>query len=89
MMQLEYDPRGDIAYIHMVLSATTTVDHTERVGGDDEYERGIDYSADGQVIGYEFMNASQGLDLQALPERDRIAAFIASIAGLNVIQKAS
>jgi uncharacterized protein YuzE len=69
-MQLEYDPRGDIAYIHMGLPATTTVDHTERVGGSDEYERGIDHSADGQVIGYEFMHASQGLDLQGLPDRD-------------------
>jgi uncharacterized protein YuzE len=88
-MRLEYDPQGDIAYIHMGLSTSTTVDHTERVGADDEYQRGIDYGADGQVIGYEFMNASQGLDLQGLPDRDRIAAFIASVAGLRVIQKAS
>jgi uncharacterized protein YuzE len=88
-MRLEYDPRGDIAYIHMGAPAGSTVDHTDRVGDDDEYGRGIDYDAHGRIVGYEFMNASHGLDLEGLPDRDRIAAFITSVAGLRVVQKAS
>ena len=88
-MRLEYDPQGDIAYIHMGLPSSTTVDHTERVGSADEYERGIDFDGQGRIVGYEFMNASAGLDLDGLPDRDRIAAFITSVVGLKVIQKAS
>ena len=88
-MRLEYDPRGDIAYIQMGPPAGSIVDHTERVGESDEYERGIDYDADGRIVGYEFMNASRGLELDGLPDRERIAAFIASVAGLRVIQQAS
>ena len=88
-MRLEYDPRGDIAYIHIASDANATVVHTERVGETEEYERGIDFDADGQIVGYEFMNASRGLSLDSLPHRDDIAEFIASVAGLRVIQKAS
>jgi uncharacterized protein YuzE len=88
-MRLEYDPRGDIAYIQVTPDADVTVDHTERVGDGDEYERGIDFDADGGIVGYEFMNASRGLDLHGLPHRDEIAAFIADVSGLRVIQKAS
>jgi uncharacterized protein YuzE len=87
-MNLEYDPRGDIAYIHMGLPTETRVVRTERVGESEAYERGIDFAADDRIIGYEFMNASHGLDLHGLPDRDRIAAFIASVAGLRVIQRA-
>jgi uncharacterized protein YuzE len=87
-MRLEYDPRGDIAYIQIAADVDARVDHTERVGASDEYERGIDFDANGQIVGYEFMNASRGLDLDALPHRDQIAAFISSLADLRVIQKA-
>ena len=88
-MRLEYDPQGDIAYIQVVPDANATVDHTERVGDGEEYERGIDFDADGSIVGYEFMNASRGLDLNSLPHRDEIVAFIADVTGLRVIQKAS
>ena len=88
-MRLEYDPRGDIAYIQVAPDANVTVDHTERVGEGEEYERGIDFDADGGIVGYEFMNASRGLDLHGLPHRDEIAEFIAGVTGLRVVQKAS
>jgi uncharacterized protein YuzE len=88
-MRLEYDPRGDIAYIHVGPDASAKVDHTERVGDSEEYERGIDVDGDGRIVGYEFMNASRGLDLDSLPHREEIAAFIASVAVLRVIEKAS
>jgi uncharacterized protein YuzE len=88
-MRLEFDPRGDIAYIHIAPDANAMVDHTERVGDTEEYERGIDYDADGHIVGYEFMNASRGLDLNSLLHHDEIAAFMAGVASLHVIQKTS
>jgi uncharacterized protein YuzE len=87
-MRLEYDPQGDIAYIHVGAVADATVHHTERVGDGDEYQRGIDYDIDGSIVGYEFMNASAGLDLEGLPHRDEIEAFIVRVAGLRVLSKA-
>jgi uncharacterized protein YuzE len=88
-MRLEYDPRGDIAYITIGDDADPKVHHTERVGESDEYERGIDYDSDGRIVGYEFMQASHGLALDQLPHREQIAVFIAGVANLRVIQKAS
>jgi uncharacterized protein YuzE len=89
LMRLELDPRGDIAYVHVALDVNVGVDHIERVGDGDEYECGIDFDADGAIVGYEFMNASRGLDLDGLPHRAEIAAFIAGVTGLHVIRKAS
>ena len=88
-MRLEYDPRGDIAYIQISTDVDPEVDHTERVGNSEEYDRGIDYGQHGEIVGYELMNASRGLDLDDLPHRDQIAAFIASISARRVIQRAS
>jgi len=88
-MRLELDPRGDIAYVHVADDVNATVKYTERVGESKEYERGIDFDADGRIVGYEFMNASQGLNLEGLPHGDEIADFLAVVAGLRVIQKAS
>ncbi len=89
-MRLEYDPRGDIAYIYVSpATANTIVDHTERVGSDDEYKRGIDVGSDGTIVGYEFMNASHGLNLEGLPHRDELATFMAQVSGLRVLSSAS
>jgi uncharacterized protein YuzE len=84
-MRLEYDPRGDIAYIQLSTDVDPEVHHTERVGTGQEYERGIDFDQHGEIVGYEFMNASRGLELADLPHRDQIAAFIASVSGLRVL----
>lgn len=88
-MRLEYDPIGDIAYIQVASTPDVRVHHTERVGSGDEYERGIDYDDDGQIVGYEFMHASEGLDLRQLPHQQQIADFIESVVNLRVVQKAS
>jgi uncharacterized protein YuzE len=89
-MRLEYDPRGDIAYISVLEAGTDgPVHRTERVGAGEEYDRGIDYDVSGRIIGYEFMNASRGLNLEGLPHGDDIAAFITRVAGLRVLSKAS
>ena len=89
-MRLEYDPRGDIAYISVSgADADGVVHRTERVGANEEYERGIDYDGNGNIVGYEFMDASRGLNLEGLPHRDDIAAFITRVTGLPVLSKAS
>lgn len=88
-MRLEYDPIGDIAYIYVSEDIAATVHHTDRIGESAEYQRGIDYAADGSVFGYEFMNASHGLNLDGLPHQDEIAAFILRVAGLRVLSTAS
>lgn len=85
-MRLEYDPIGDIAYITV---RDGEVCRTEDVSDGRQYDRGIDFDADGQIVGYEFMNTSRGLTLESLPHREEIAAFLASVSGLRVIQKAS
>lgn len=88
-MRLEYDPLGDIAYVSMGLPPEVTVSRTVRVGASDEYQRGIDFTVENRIVGYEFMHASQGLDLSDLSDRDRIAAFIGSVTDPRVIQQAS
>ena len=36
----------------------------------------VDYAADGSVVGVEFLDASDGLDLRGLPLSDRLEALI-------------
>jgi uncharacterized protein YuzE len=89
MMRLEYDPWGDIAYIYVGSDLNTAVNRTERVAESDEYDRGIDYDTSGAIVGYEFMNASHGLNLEGLPHQQEIAAFIGRVANLRVLCPAS
>lgn len=70
-MIASYDADGDILYVTL---ADVPVDHTDDVSRGRQYERGIDYAADGTVVGYEFMNASAGVDLDGLPHRMELGA---------------
>ena len=89
-MRLEYDLRGDIAYISVSgADADGVVHRMEPIGASEEYDRGIDYDADDKIVGYELMNASLGLNLEGLPHRDDIAAFITRVTALQVLSKAS
>ena len=54
-----------------------------------DHTKDVDYDAAGAIVGYEFMNASRGLNLDGLPHREEIAAFIPGVAGLRVLSKAS
>lgn len=78
-----YDPDGDILYVSL---SDAPVDHTENVSGRPQYERGIDYSADGAVVGYEFMNASQGISLDDLPHQVELRALLLRTQQLQVRQ---
>lgn len=68
-----YDPEGDILYVEL---DDVPVDHTADVSLSTQYQRGIDYAADGSIVGYEFMNASSGIDLSGLPHRADLQALL-------------
>jgi len=64
-----YDEEADALYVRLLdLSAarTTPVDDL----------RLIDYSADGSIVGVEFLEASAGIDLSDLPFRPRLEQLI-------------
>ena len=79
-MKLEYDPIGDIAYIAI---REGEVHRTEDVSGGRQYDRGIDYDERGEIIGYEFMNATRGLDVRGLPHAEQLVTFLKGVALLT------
>jgi uncharacterized protein YuzE len=88
-MWLEYDPIGDIAYVYVGNDARERfVDHTENVSRGEQYDRGIDWGLDGQILGYEFMNASRGVDLEGLPHRDELATLFARVGSIRALDAA-
>jgi uncharacterized protein YuzE len=89
MMTLEYDPTGDIAYVYVGGDAREKfVDRTENVSRGREYSRGIDRGANDEIIGYEFMNASRGVDLEGLPHREELAALFARVGSIRALDAA-
>ena len=82
-MRATYDPEVDILYVTL---SDELVDHTEDVSRRRQYERGIDYTADGSLVGYEFMNASRGIDLSGLPHRTELATLLERTRGLKILQ---
>jgi len=58
---IEYDEEADVLYVRLAASAPVR----RTVAIDDS--RLIDYSEDGVVLGLEFIDASQGIDLRDLP----------------------
>jgi uncharacterized protein YuzE len=82
-MRATYDPEVDILYVTL---SDDLVDHTEDVSRRRQYERGIDYAADGSLVGYEFMNASRDIDLGGLPHRAELETLLERTRGLKVLQ---
>lgn len=76
-----YDSEGDILYITL---DDVPVDHTDDVSRQRQYERGIDYAANGKLVGYEFMNASRGIDLEGLPHCAELAAVLRRTQSLYI-----
>jgi uncharacterized protein YuzE len=71
---LEYDESVDAAYITV---SEARWDHQVRL--DDS--RGIDYAANGSVIGIEILSPRRkGVDLEGLPFRDEIARLMQSVS---------
>lgn len=67
---VSYDREADVLYV--ALRDDDTVDHSASL--DDI--RIIDYSADGAVVGIEFVNASSGVDLSDVPFRHKVEQLI-------------
>jgi hypothetical protein len=42
----------------------------------------VDYDADGQVVGVEFLDVSRGVDINGLPEPDKLAEAVRSLPQL-------
>jgi uncharacterized protein YuzE len=86
-MLLRYDPSVDAAYVYVNGPiADGGVDHTENVSRGPFYTRGIDYDAEGRILGYEFLNVSRGVDLTDLPHREELAAVFAKTRGIRVLE---
>ncbi len=64
-VRITHDPEADAVY---VVLRDVTVAHTEELDSD----RIVDYGADGQPRGIELLNVSMGVDLDGMPERDRV-----------------
>jgi len=76
---IEYDKEVDVLYVRLkpgeTVAKTVELDET----------RLIDYSKDGAVIGLEFMDASEGVDLSDVPFAHRVEQIIGeSGLGLRV-----
>ena len=75
--QVDYDAEADVLYLRITPGETVA-----RTGPLDDL-RLIDYSADGAVVGLEFIDASEGIDLRDLPFA-RKAEQLLGDAGLNL-----
>lgn len=61
-MNARYSREADALYVRL---QPGKIDHTEPFQGDDN--RLVDYDATGMPLGIEFLDASRGIDLEALP----------------------
>ncbi len=52
------------------------VAYSENISRGREYDRGVDYAADGTPVGVEFLNVSRGVDLTDVPRADEIARLL-------------
>jgi uncharacterized protein YuzE len=73
-----YDPAADAVYVYL-MPQETSVDHTEEFGD----HRIVDFDEQGRVVGIEFLEASRGLDFDGIPDAERVAEAIRSLAQLT------
>jgi len=86
-MMLKYEQDADAAYVSVSGPITEgAVRRSEGVSRGGQYERGIDYDAEGRILGYEFLNVSRGVDLSSLPHRDELATLFEDVRGIRVLE---
>jgi uncharacterized protein YuzE len=68
-MQLTYDEVADAVYVYF---NHHEVDRTEELSDDVI----VDYDAQGEPIGVEFLDVSEGIDLDDVPHRDQVARLL-------------
>jgi len=81
-VRVEYDPSADALYANF---SEEPFAYSEDLSRGKQYERGVDYAADGTPIGVEFLNASRGVDLTAIPRADEIATALERVRGNRVL----
>ncbi len=82
-IEVRYDPSRQLLYVRLKESRGAIV-NTKDFGRD----RYVDYDEDGEVVGIEFLALRQdGLDLDGLPEADRVAEAIESIQSRLVLAR--
>ena len=66
---VEYDEESDILYVRLLASPISWSKPIDDL-------RVVDFAQDGRIIGVEFIDVSQGLDLTDIPLRQRIEPLI-------------
>lgn len=84
-MMLHYDPEADVAQVEMGEVPDGAVDYTEDVSRGTVYTRGIDRGRNGEILGYNFLRASQGIDLEGLPHQAELAALFRRVSTIPVV----
>lgn len=79
-LSLEYDPQADAVYVW--LAAPGTASHRTEALDD---ARAVDYDDSGGPIGVEFLGVSRGIELEAVPEADAIAALLAKLPAIKAV----
>lgn len=68
-MQLTFDEATDAVYVYF---NHNEVDRTEELSEDVS----VDYDVTGQPVGVEFLDVSEGIDLDAVPRRQDVARLL-------------
>ena len=68
-MYLTYDEQADAVYVQFARSSVT---RTEELSD----SVAVDYDADGQAVGVEFLDVSEGIDLDQVPRRAEVAKLL-------------
>ena len=72
-MRMQHSARANLIYIQL---DDRDVAYSENISRGREYDRGVDYAADGTPVGVEFLNVSRGVDLTDVPRADEIARLL-------------
>ena len=82
---LLYDPEGDVAQVEIGEVPDGAVDYTEDVSRGPLYMRGFDRGKNGEILGYNFLHASQGVDLEGLPHQQELADLFRRVTRIPIL----
>jgi len=71
-MQLIYNPEGDVVQVELRDVPPGGIHHSDAPGEGSDHHRGIDRAQNGEIVGYYFMRASDGVDLRGLPHEEEL-----------------
>lgn len=79
-LMLSFDAVTDVLYVSFATVEPGGVKRSRQL--DDV--RLVDYDADGEVVGVEFLGASEGIDLEEVPRADEIRRLLATVTSFHV-----